>query len=143
MIKSRNIHPDAEFGQETLKLDTTGGASLAGVRIDGWVAPWPGKIVRVRHYCATLTDGDDSARVDLHKNAASILTAAIDPSAADTTVTPVLGADVEFNEGDVLKSVVTTGVGDAIAGAFSVTVRPYLGYAERVAERNSGESVTP
>lgn len=142
MIKSRNVDPNAEFGQETVKLNTTAGASLAGVRIDGWVAPWPGRIVRVRHYTATLTDADASVRVDLHKGAASILTASTNPSAADTTVTPVLGADDEFNEGDVLKSVVTTGVGDAIAGSFSVTLRPYLGYPERQRERNAGESLT-
>jgi hypothetical protein len=141
VIKSRNIHPDAEFGQESVNLSILAGASLSGVRIDGWRAPWPGKIVSAHIYAAVVTDADDTARVDLHKNAASILSAAVDPVASDTA-TALSPTDLEFNAGDVLKSVVTTGAGDALSGSLCLIVRPYLGYPERQAEKNAGESIT-
>lgn len=142
MIKDRNIHSGAQFARETVNLSILAGASLAGVRIDGWRAPYPGRIISAHIYAAVVTDADDSARVDLHKNAASILSASVDPVASDTA-TALSPTDLEFNEGDVLKTVVTTGAGDALSGSLTLVVRPYLGYPERVAERNAGESVTP
>lgn len=141
MIKDRNVSNAAQFAQETVTLSILAGASLTGVRVDGWRAPYPGKIVSAHIYAAVVTDSDDSARVDLHKNAASILSATVDPVASDTT-TALSPTDLEFNEGDVLKSVVTTGAGDALSGSIVLVVRPYLGYPERQAERNSGETVT-
>lgn len=141
MIRSRNIDPNAEFVQETVKLSVAAGASLAGVRIDGWRAPWPGKIISAHVYAATLTDADDSARVDLHKNASSILSATVDPVAADTTTALAGAAGIEFAEGDVLKSVVTTGSGDALAGSIILVVRPFTGYVERQAARADGFSL--
>ncbi|HEY3499446.1 MAG TPA: hypothetical protein VGK73_32375 [Polyangiaceae bacterium] len=126
MIRDRNIKTDANFARETVLLDVTAGASQAGVRITGWRAPYAGVIVSAHVYCATITDADDSVRVDLHKNAASVLGATVDPVAADTA-TALNVTTTSFAAGDVLKSVVTTGVGDALAGAITLVVRPELG----------------
>lgn len=141
MIRDRNIAPTSEFVKETIKLSVLGGASLSGVRIDGWRAPYAGVIESAHVYCATLTDSDDSVKVDLHKGGSSILSAPVDPVAGDTLTALPGAAGKTFEANDVLKSVVTTGSGDAIAGSIIVVVRPYTGYPERQAARNGGVSI--
>lgn len=126
MIRDRNIKTDANFARETVNLSVLAGASLAGVRIDGWRAPYAGVIVSAHVYAAVLTDADDSVRVDLHKNAASVLSATVDPVASDTA-TALNVTTTTFAAGDLLKSVVTTGVGDALSGSITLVVRPELG----------------
>lgn len=125
-IDDKNVSTNADFARETALLSVTAGASLTAAKIDGWRAPYAGKVVSAHVYAATLTDADDGVRVDLFKDAASILTAAVDPVAADTTTVLPGAAGVTFAAGAVFKSVVTTGAGDAIAGAISLTVRPLL-----------------
>lgn len=126
-IDDRNIKTDADFARSTVHLSVAAGASLTAVRIDGERMAFAGKVVSAHVYCATLTDGDDGVRVDLHKNAASILTATVDPVAADTTTSLAGAAGTTFAAGDVFKSVVTTGAGDALEGSISLVVRPLLG----------------
>jgi len=126
MIRSRNIKTDATFAQETVTLSILAGASLTAVKIDGWRAPYAGKIVSAHIYAAVVTDADDSARVDLFKGASSVLAASVDPVTSDT-VTALTPTTSTFAAGDVLKSVVTTGAGDALSGSLVLVVRPLLG----------------
>lgn len=129
MIRSRNCDQATghEFTENIIPLHIEAGASLAGVIKAGVRMPWAGKIKSAHIYAATLTDADDSVRVDLHKNGASILDATVDPVAADTTTSLAGAADTEFAAGDEISVVITTGVGDALVGDVTLVVRPELG----------------
>lgn len=128
MIRNRGLDPTlCSAGWNVIILDTVTGASAAGVRQAGAVMPYAGKIVSAKHYCATLTDADDSLRVDLHKGASSILSATVDPVAADTVVNLAGAAGTTFAADDVIKAVITSGVGDALEGQITLVIRPLMG----------------
>ncbi len=131
MIRSRNVDPVAEFAQKIASLSCNEGASLAGVEVASVILPFSGKLLSAKFFCSALTDADDSARVDLLKNGASILAAAVDPVAANTTttLTPTSGTDFVATDRYGLK--VTTGAGDAIRGTLVLTYRNLLGGVER------------
>jgi hypothetical protein len=88
-----------------------------------------GTIISAIFRCNTLTDADDSARVDVHKNGVSILSAAVDPTTASSTTTFTL-TDTDLADGTLITGVVTTGAGDAIRGYFQFEIRPDLGSEE-------------
>lgn len=143
-IKDRNLNPDADAFKQVVSIHFSAGASAvaevrAGVRV-----PWTGKIVSAHLFAATLVDADDSARIDLHKNGVSVLSATVDPVAAGTTVAlTISAANSAIVAGDVLSPVVTTGAGDAITASITLVCRPYLGSAERFAAKAAGISITP
>lgn len=128
MIRSRNCDnlTGNEFARQIIALHLQVGASQAGIRYAGVRMPFAGVIESAYIYCALLTDADDSVRIDLHKNAASILGATVDPVAADTA-TDLAPTTTTFAAGDVLKAVITTGAGDALEGDLILEVRPELG----------------
>lgn len=130
MIRSRNVDPVSEFAQHPISLPCNEGASVAGVVVASTILPFAGKIVSAKFYCAALTDADDSARIDLLKNGVSILSAAVDPTAADTTTT-LSPTTLTFSASDRLSLKVTTGAGDALRGSLTIVVRPLLGGVER------------
>ena len=127
MIRSGNIDNLIEnnFAWDAVVLPLNLGASLAAVLQTGWGAPYPGYLVGVSVYVATVTDADDSVRVDVQKNGVSA--ALVNPGIADSVITPVLAAPVRFAAGDKLQVVATTGVGDALVGSITLLVRPLLG----------------
>jgi hypothetical protein len=129
MIRSRNCDQSVgnEFAQKIINLHVEAGASLAGVIKAGTRIPWAGKVVSAHVYCATITDADDSVRVDLHKNGASILDATVDPVAADTLTSLAGAADEDLAAADKIQVVITTGVGDAFVGDVVLVIRPDLG----------------
>jgi hypothetical protein len=128
MIRSRNCDQAEgnEFAQKIITLQIDVPASQAGIRFAGVRMPFAGTLVSAHVYAATLTDADDSVRIDLHKGAASVLPATVDPVAADTATSLAPNATT-FDAGDVFKAVITTGAGDAIAGTITLVVRPDLG----------------
>ena len=133
MIESQNVSPNADIIEQGIALPVNVGASLAAVSQGGWRAPWRGKLLRADVYAATITDADDSVRVDLHKGGASILTATVDPVAADTSTPLVLTTiPTEFEAGDIIEPVLTTGADDALVGTVTIVVRPLAG-RERIA----------
>jgi hypothetical protein len=132
MIRSRNCDDVTgnEFAQETLILPINVGASVATVIQCAWRAPYAGKVLAAYVYAATMTDADDSIRVDLKKSGTSVLTATVDPVAADTMTTLTLtstAATLAFAIGDKLQAIILTGAGDAFIGNLVVVVRPLLG----------------
>lgn len=132
MIRSRNVDPAAVFAQQTVSLPCNEGASVAGVAVASVILPFQGKLLSAKFYCSALTDADDSARVDLLKNGSSVLSAAVDPVAADTTtaLAPTAAGSL-FNAADRYSLQVTTGAGDALRGTLVLTYRPLLGGVER------------
>jgi len=129
MIRNRNISNDNAintFAQQTVSLAINAGASLAGVIHAAWRAPWAGKLIAAHVYAATITDADDSARVDLQLNGVTMLPATVDPVAADT-MTSLAPTTLAFAAGDKLQVVLTTGAGDALIGNVILVVRPLLG----------------
>lgn len=144
MIKDRNLSPDADAFKQVASLHFTGAASLVAESRAGLRCPWTGKIVSAHVYCAVLTDSDDSVRVDLQKNGVSMLSATVDPVATGTTTAlTISAANAAVVAGDIITVVLTTGVGDAIAGSITLVVRPYLGAPERFAAKAAGISITP
>jgi hypothetical protein len=129
MIRARNCDDvqGYEFAQESSTLNITVGASVAGVAQCAWRAPYAGKVLAAHVYAATMTDADDSIRVDLRKNNVSLLTAATDPVTNDTMTQLPLIAGSTFVAGDRLQAFITTGVGDAFIGNIILVVRPLLG----------------
>lgn len=133
MIRDKNIdHTSGQnnHAQLALNFHLSLGAGVAGVIQGGWKAPWAGKITAALLYCATLTDADDSVRIDVQKNGSTVLTATTDPGAANTGTTMALStttATISFAAGDILTCVATTGAGDAMVGTCSVMVRPRVG----------------
>ena len=133
MIESQNVSPNADIIEQAIPLAINAGASLAGVSHGGWRAPWKGKLLRADVYASVVTDADDSVRVDLHVDGASALTGTVDPVAADTTtVLPLTTSPTEFEAGDIIEPVLTTGAGDALVGTVTIVVRPLAG-RERIA----------
>jgi sugar/nucleoside kinase (ribokinase family) len=133
VIQDKNVDNTAaknNFAQTALNFFLSVGAGVAGVIQGGWRAPWAGKIVSVIVYAATLTDADDSVRIDVQKNGVTVLSATVDPGAADTATVATLSATASvlaFAAGDKIQVVATTGAGDAMVGTVSVMVRPRLG----------------
>lgn len=130
MIRDRNIDQAsdaAKFALETVILQIIAGASLAAVIQAAWRAPYAGKIIAAHIYCATITDADDSVRLDLRKDTVSQLGATVDPVAADTLTALTLTSDGTFAAGAKLQAYATTGVGDAFVGSIQLVVRPLLG----------------
>lgn len=131
MILSRNVDPRAVFAQHPISIPCNEGASVAGVAVGSVILPFKGKLVSAKFYCAALTDADDSVTVDLLKNGSSVLAAAVDPVAADTTtaLAPTAAGSL-FNANDRYSLKVTTGAGDALRGTLVLVVRPLLGGTE-------------
>lgn len=133
MIRDKNVDHTAgenDFACMNLSFAIDVGASLAGVLVGGWRAPFAGKIVSANVYCATLTDADDSVRVDVQKNGVTVLSATVDPVAADTATVLTLSSTtsvISFAAGDKIQCVMTTGAGDAMTGTVNVVVRPRVG----------------
>lgn len=133
MIQDKNI--DATAGKNNhahaaLNFHVNVGAGVAGVIQGGARMPWAGKIVGVSVYAATLTDADDSVRLDVQKNGTTVLSATVDPGAADTGTAATLSATasvLSFAAGDKIQVVATTGAGDAMVGTVTVFVRPRVG----------------
>lgn len=129
MIRNRNISDDNthnSFAQETIILPINVGASIAAAIQSAWRAPWAGKILSAYAYCATMTDADDSVRVDLKIDGTSALGATVDPVAADTA-TSLAPTTTTFAAGAKLQAVITTGLADAFIGNLVLVVRPLLG----------------
>jgi hypothetical protein len=128
MIRSRNCDnvTGNEFCIETVMLSINVGASVSSVIQGAWRAPYAGKLVAAHVYAATMTDADDSIRVDLKKNGTSMLPATIDPVTADT-MTSLAPTTLTFVAGDKLQAVILTGAGDAFIGNLIIQVRPLLG----------------
>jgi hypothetical protein len=128
MIRSRNCDPNTghEFAQKVVYIPISVGASAVDVIQGGWRAPWAGAVVSAHVYAATITDADDSARVDLKKNGTSMLAATVDPVAANTSTT-LAPTTTSFASGDLLAVHMTTGAGDAMVGGVNLVVRPSLG----------------
>lgn len=132
MIRARNCDETTgfEFAQESNSLAIIVGASVAAVPQAAFRAPYAGKVVSAHIYAATMTDADDSIRVDLRKNGVSILTGTVDPVTNDTmTLLPLVAvaASTAFAVGDKIQAYITTGVGDAFVGNVVLVVRPLLG----------------
>lgn len=133
MIRDKNVDHTAgenDFACMALNFHLSLGAGVAGVIQGGWRAPWAGKIVSAALYAATLTDADDSVRIDVQKNGTTVLTATTDPGAADTATAMALStttSTISFAAGDKIQVVATTGAGDAMVGTCSVIVRPRVG----------------
>jgi hypothetical protein len=128
-IRDKNIDHDNDnntFAQQSLVFSINVGASVSGVIQGGWKAPWDGKIVSAHVYCATITDADDSIRVDIRKDTVSLLDATVDPVAADTATTLTVNDD-DFDADDVLQVYMTTAGSDAFIGTVTLIVRPRLG----------------
>lgn len=128
MIRNRNIDDrgQATFTHQAITIALSLGASLAAVIVGGFRAPYKGKLVAAHVYAATLTDADDSVRIDLRKGGTTMLGATVDPVAADT-VTSLVPTTLTFNEGDKIQVYATTGAGDAMVGSVTVVIRPLLG----------------
>lgn len=131
-ISSGNIEPNNsynEFAQQVIAIACSAGASFNDA-IGGVVMPWAGKIISAKFRAFSMTDADDSVRVDVLLNDTGITAAAVDPVAADTTTTFTL-TTTEFDAGDIIALDVLTGAGDALFGTLTLVVRPYLGKVER------------
>lgn len=142
MIRDRNLNADADAFKQCVVLNINAGASLAGVEHGAHRVPFTGKVLSAHIRCSTLTDADDSVRVDLQKNGVSMLAASVDPVAAATTTALTLTTST-FVAGDIIALVLTTGAGDAMVGAVTLVYRPYLGAPERFAAKAAGISITP
>ena len=142
MIRDRNLDPNADAFKTVVVLPINVGASVAGVIQTAVRAPYAGKIASAHVWALSLTDADDSVRVDLRKNGTSLLAATVDPVAADTT-TSLAPTTVAFIAGDMLQVYLTTGVGDAMVGTVTLVLRPYLGAPERFAAKAAGVAITP
>lgn len=142
MIRDRNLDPSADAFKQSVVLNLNAGASLAGVEHGAIRMPYTGKVLSAYVRASTLTDADDSVRVDLQKNGVSMLGATVDPVAAATT-TSLAPTTTAFVSGDVISVVLTTGAGDALVGAVTLTYRPYLGSQERFAAKAAGIAITP
>lgn len=133
MIRDKNVDQTANQNHHAcmaINCHLSLGAGVAGVIQGGWRAPFAGKIVSAALYCATLTDADDSVRIDVQKNGASVLSATQDPGAADTGSAMSLSATASllaFAAGDKIQVVATTGAGDAMVGTCTIVVRPRIG----------------
>lgn len=134
MILDRNVDPASAFPKQHIVIPVNEGASITALEIGSVIAAFVGKIVSAIFYCEAITDADDSVTIDLHKNGVSILAAAVDPVAADTTTTlaPTAAGSI-LAVSDRIALVVTTGAGDALRGSLTLVVRPYLGTQERIA----------
>jgi len=128
MIRNRNIDHSgaASFTHQAIVLALSVGASVTAGIVAGFRAPYKGKVVAAHVYAATLTDADDSARIDLRKNGTTMLGATVDPVAADTA-TSLAPTTLTFDEGDKIQVYATTGSGDAMVGSVTVVIRPLLG----------------
>jgi hypothetical protein len=132
-VRDKNIDHTANQNHHAcmaLNFHINMGAGVAGVIQGGWRAPFAGKIISAAVYAATLTDADDSVRLDVQKNGASVLSATTDPGAADTGTAMSLStttSTISFAAGDKIQVVGTTGAGDAMVGTVSVIVRPRVG----------------
>lgn len=127
MIHNQNLDPTlCSGGWQSVYLPINVGASATAQIQSGHRIPFAGKLVSAYVYCATITDADDSARVDLFNNAASILPATIDPVTADTTTSLAPNATT-FAAGDKVTVRMTTGAGDAMVGGVTLVYRPLMG----------------
>ncbi len=141
-IREKNLDPNNDALKQVAVISINAGASLAGVIHGAVRVPFTGKLLSAHVYAATLTDADDSVRVDLQKNGVTMLGSTVDPVAANTT-TSLAPTVTAFVAGDLLQVVMTTGSGDAMVGSVTLVFRPYLGAAERYAAKNAGISITP
>lgn len=129
-VRDYNVDTDnSQFARKVVSLHCNEGASVAGVKVAGVNIPFAGTLLSAVLRCHVLTDADDSARVDLLKNGTSILSAAVDPGASDTTTT-LSPTDTDIADGDLYEMKITTGVGDAIRASITLEVRPDLGSQE-------------
>jgi hypothetical protein len=142
MIRDRNLEPSADAFKTVVSLYVEAGAAETGVEKSSVRMPYTGKVLSAYVRCATITDADDSIRIDLHKNGVSMLGATVDPVAAATT-TSLAPTTTTFNSGDLIAVVITTGASDAFTGSVTLTTRPYLGAQERFAAKAAGISITP
>lgn len=142
MIRDRNLDPSADAFKSTVSLYVTCGASETAVEKSSVRMPFTGKLLSAYVRCATITDADNSVRVDLHKNGVTMLGATVDPVDAGTT-TSLAPTTTAFVAGDLLAVVMTTGASDALTGSVTLVFRPYLGSQERFAAKAAGISITP
>jgi hypothetical protein len=125
-IRDKNVDKTySHFARKLVCLSINHDGALSAVKVSGVIVPFAGTIVSAIVRCHTLTDADDSARVDLFKNGSSILAAAVDPTAADTTTT-LSPTSTAVADGDLLEAVVTTGSSDAIRASLILELRPKL-----------------
>lgn len=130
MIRDYNCDPDySQFARKLVTIDVSEGASVAGLPAGGFRSEMAGTIMSAIFRCLAITDADDSARVDVAKNGTSILSAAVDPVAINTTTTFTL-TSYDLADGDIITGVVTTGAGDVLRGFFQFEIRPDLGSYE-------------
>lgn len=104
-------------------------ASQADIEQAEFRAPYSGEIVSVHVHILAITDGDDSARIDVKKGTTSVLSAAINPT-QDTVMAGTLKTDgtEEFVAGDKIGLFATTGGGDALTKvSATIVIRPYTG----------------
>jgi len=129
-IRDYNIDIDnSQFARKIVSLPVNEGASVSSVPVAGFRAEFAGTILSAIFRCLAITDADDTVRLDIHKNGASILSATVDPVAVDTTTTFTLTSN-DLADGDLITGVVLTGAGDALRGFFQFEVRPDLGSVE-------------
>lgn len=127
MIRDRNVDPSADFVDQIIPLTVNVPASQAAVAYAAARIPWAHVLVSAIFNALIVTDADDTVRIDLHREGASILGATVDPVAADTETTLTVTGAAAGAAGDLYELVVTTGAGDALVGTLTLVVRPEVG----------------
>ena len=127
MIRDRNVDPSADFLDQIIPLSVIVPASQAAVAYAAVRIPWAHVLVSATFDALVVTDADDSVRIDLHREGASILGATVDPVAADTSTVLTVTGDDNGAADDLYELVVTTGAGDALVGTLTLVVRPEAG----------------